>query len=232
MCNMNPILAQLHTVFKRHKQYWSRRGFGLSTLSGIALFIVSLFVNYAAGTYAVEKASNSVTDILLGILPLVNTEIVFVEGSFAFVFFVFLLLIHEPRRIPFVLKTAALFIFIRSIFITLTHLGPFPGAITIDSDELNKVFTFGADLFFSGHTGLPFLFALMFWENYYLRLVFFICSGIAAVSVLLGHLHYSIDVFAAYFITYSIFHIAQRFFKDDYQLFKSEPASGEGGTAI
>jgi membrane-associated phospholipid phosphatase len=78
--------------------------------------------------------------------------------------------------------------------------------------------TSGNDMFFSSHTGLPFLMSLIFWGNYRLRIFFILASMILAASVLLGHLHYSIDVFAAYFITYTIFHIAQKFFKQDYEL--------------
>ena len=77
----------------------------------------------------------------------------------------------------------------------------------------------GNDLFFSGHTGLPFLLALIFWENKKLRFLFLGFSVLFAVVVLLGHLHYSIDVFAAYFITYTIFHICKFLFKKDWQLF-------------
>ena len=98
------------------------------------------------------------------------------------------------------------------------EIGLFVSFIFLSFDNgnfLNK-FTFGGDLFFSGHTGLPFLMALIFWNNKYLRYSFFALSFIFAATVLLGHLHYSIDVLAAFFITYTIFHIAIFIFKKDY----------------
>jgi membrane-associated phospholipid phosphatase len=85
---------------------------------------------------------------------------------------------------------------------------------------LNKL-TFGGDLFFSGHTGLPFLMALIFWNHPRLRYTFIAASLIFGTSAILGHYHYSIDVFAAYFITYSIFHIARTMFRSDLRLFES-----------
>ena len=46
-------------------------------------------------------------------------------------------------------------------------------------------------------------------------------ASIAAI-VLLGHYHYSIDVFAAFFITYGIYHIALSLFPRAYALFESD----------
>jgi hypothetical protein len=118
--------------------------------------------------------------------------------------------------IPFALKSAALFILIRSAFITLTHLGPFPTHSYINQEAFFSPLNLGSDFFFSGHTGLPYLMALVFWEYKFIRNVCLAASVVFGVSVLLGHLHYSIDVFSAYFITYSIFHISQKFFAKDY----------------
>jgi hypothetical protein len=41
-------------------------------------------------------------------------------------------------------------------------------------------------------------------------------------TALLAHLHYSIDVFAAFFITYSIYHIGIKLFKKDFDFFTLE----------
>lgn len=74
------------------------------------------------------------------------------------------------------------------------------------------------DLFFSGHTGLPFLFALIFWKYKIPRYVFTVSSGIAGVAVLLSHVHYTIDVLGAYFITYTIYVISKKIFKKEYNM--------------
>lgn len=205
--------------FKKHKSYWSQKSFFLSVILGIILLTVSLIINHLAGIYAVKQASNAVTDILLDYLPIVNVDFIFNEGAILFLLIVGILLIREPKRIPFALKSVAIFIIIRSMFVIMTHLGPFPERSIINPHDFIQKFTYGSDLFFSGHTGLPFLFSLAFWNNKYLKYLFLSISFIAAASVLLGHLHYSIDVFAAFFITYSIFHIAQKLFAKDYRLF-------------
>jgi hypothetical protein len=114
------------------------------------------------------------------------------------------------------------FVLIRSVFITLTHIGAFPDHAQIDySLNIVKLFTRGGDLFFSSHVGLPFLLALVFWKNELIRALFIIASVFFAFVVLLAHLHYSIDVASAFFITYTIFHIARTFFKKDRAVFES-----------
>lgn len=203
-------------VIHRHKAIWKDKVFSVSALYSFLFLALSLVINYAAGTYATKSASNAVSDLFLDNLPTLDVSIIFIDGFILFVIFVAALIIHQPKKIPFVLKSMALFIVIRAMFMTLTHIAPMPDQIPLEAGDVVNKFTFGADLFFSAHTGLPYLMALIFWPNKQLRIIFLAISVIFGVSVLLGHLHYSIDVFAAYFITYSIFKIAQRTFRSDY----------------
>jgi hypothetical protein len=189
----------------------------------LVLLIVCFVINYYAGTYATTHESNSVTDIILSNIRVYDVDGVFIYGSIIFWAGVAILFLRDLRLAPFILRSVSLFIVIRSFFITLTHIGPFPERITLTSNFIINKLTFGGDLFFSGHTGLPFLIALIFWKNKPLRYIFLAVSVIFAVSVILGHLHYSIDVFAAYFITYSIFHIAEFIFPVDQALFFKSP---------
>ena len=83
------------------------------------------------------------------------------------------------------------------------------------------LFTFQGNFFYSGHTAFPFLLALIFWDNKYLRYLFLFLTVFFGASVLLAHVHYSIDVFAAPFIVYGMFIITTRLFPHDYALFAS-----------
>jgi len=60
--------------------------------------------------------------------------------------------------------------------------------------------------------------ALVFYHEKHWRYIYFAISIVFGISVLIAHIHYSIDVFAAPFITYSIFSIARILFKRDYKL--------------
>jgi hypothetical protein len=193
--------------------------FLLLFIASVIFLALSLVINFYAGNYATEKASSYVTDIILNNTRVYDLDGIFVYGAIAFWIFITLLLIRGPRRIPFVLSSVALFVIIRSIFISVTHIGPFPGQLTIESRLFNKL-TFAGDLFFSGHTGLPFLMALIFWENFRIRLICLISAVIFGVVVLLAHVHYTIDVLSAFFITYSIYRMAEIFFSKSHKFFR------------
>lgn len=210
-----PALAAKYKIYLYNKDYI------VSVIAGVVLLLASLVINFYAGLYATESASNSVTDIILSNIRVYDVDGIFVYGSIVFWWFVALWCISEPQKIPFTLKSIALFVVVRSVFISLTHIGPFPSQINIDPASIINMFSFGGDLFFSAHTGLPFLMALAFWDNFRLR-VFFICSAVLfGIVVLLAHLHYSIDVLSAFFITYAIFRMAEIFFKRDRLLFQN-----------
>lgn len=207
-------------IATKYKEAYNRE-FVISFAVGILALIISLVINYYAGIYATKSASNSVTDIILSNIRVYNVDDMFVYGPLIFWVFVSAVLLLKPKTIPFTIKSIALFVIIRSISICLTHIGPFPTKVLLESNAL-KDFTFGGDLFFSAHTGLPFLMALVFWKDIKLRILFIASSLFFGTVVLLGHLHYSIDVFSAFFITYTIFHLSEMFFKKDRKLFGEE----------
>jgi len=218
-------------IIDKHKAHWSDKTFSGSAIIAFLLLGASLCINYYANIYTTNHAGNYVADIILDNIPVVNVDAVFFEGFAALWLFIILLLVREPKQIPFVIKSIAIFILIRSVFITLTHLGMPPlhsyFHSYLDDDSSFTFFTSGNDMFFSSHTGLPFLMALIYWENKRLRYFFIGASLIFGASVLLGHLHYSIDVFAAYFITYSIFHICVRLLPKDYKMLMSTQNNGK-----
>lgn len=208
-------------IIQKHKLHWSQKAFTISAVLSIVLLLTSLLVNYFANVYVQNSANGYVADIILDNIPVINVGYVFYEGFALLWVGVIFLLLWEPKNIPFVVKSIALFIVIRSLFITLTHLGLPPIHSYMSPDSSFRYISSGNDMFFSSHTGLPFLMALIFWKNKKLKIIFISASVLFAICVLLGHLHYSIDVFAAFFITYSIFEMAKKFFAKDYRLFDS-----------
>ncbi len=211
--------GQIHALKSRYRVFFQDRSTFISIAVSFIFLFCSLIVNYFASQYAFKSKSNHVTDILLDNLPIVQVEVYFITGTILFLLFISTLLLLHPSKIAFVVKSIALFVIVRAIFISLTHIGPSPFTTLSAPGEIGRAFTSGADLFFSGHTGMPFLFALMYWYNKHLRYIFLVSSILAGAGVLLGHIHYSIDVASAFFITYGIYKIAIKSFRIDFLKF-------------
>jgi hypothetical protein len=208
---------------KSYKIYFANKNFLISFFSSLFLLGVSLIVQFFVSNYVNSLPGVPVTDLILSNIRVYSVDGIFVYGSVLLLFIGILIGFQRPNYLPFIMKSVALFTLIRSVFVSLTHISAFPTRVIIDSAFFNKeafngIFT-GNDLFFSGHTGLPFLLALIFWEYKIPRIIFLSFSIIFAIVVLLGHIHYSIDVLSAYFITYSIFQICKFLFKKDFVLF-------------
>jgi hypothetical protein len=185
--------------------------------------VAALYFNFWAITQATARAGLGVADIILSNIPVFDVDGIFVYGTFFVAVVGVLLFLPHPKRIPFGLKTAALFIVIRSLFTLMTHLGPPEAQYVTQFGETIAHSFFGADQFFSAHTGLPFLGVVALWDID--RRVALFCLGASlffAAVVLLGHIHYTIDVASAFFITYGIVHIARWLFVRDWALFSQK----------
>lgn len=209
-----------------YKKNFSNKSFTASFVSGVILMTLGCFAQYYSSIYATYASSQPVTDIILSNTRVYNVGGIFVWGAVVLFLITCYIGLKTVNYAPFTMKSIATFTIIRSVFVSLTHLAPFPTKVVLTSnfftDKLfNGIFT-GNDLFFSGHTGLPFLFALIFWESKPLRYMYLTFSFVFAVVVLLGHLHYSIDVLAAYFITYTIFQICKWMFPKDWKFFQQK----------
>jgi len=215
-------MTLFYIVIGRYRESWLDRHFRFSAPIAIIAFIGALFVNFWAIHQATNNASNSVTDIILSNIPVFEVDGFFVYGTFLVVLITLAMLALHPKRIPFALHAVTLFILIRSAFTLMTHLGPPEVAYLSDFGATITNSFFGADQFFSAHTGMPFLGALAFWgfDNRF-KWFFLLSSVFFATIVLLGHIHYTIDVFSAFFITYGIYHVALWLFPKERALFLS-----------
>ncbi len=186
-----------------------------------AAYVAEYFANIYAFDYSQRPTSNYVGDIVLDNVPVLDINFIIIEVALISIVLVTLFVLYRPRYFLFTLKAVALFIIIRAVFISLTHVGIHPESIAPGLGLFDSIYTylnFQTGLFFSGHTGLPFLVAVIFWDNKRVRYALLSLSFIFAVAVLLAHVHYSIDVLAAPFMAYGIFKIAQYLFPRDYEL--------------
>ena len=187
-------------------------------------YVVEHFANIYAFAYMSRPTSNHVGDLFLDNLPVIDLNFLIIEGAFFSIILGVLYVLSKPRYVLFSLKALALFIIIRALFVSLTHIGFYPVHVAPGVGffaDLYSYLNFQLGFFFSGHTGLPFLIALIFWDNRRARLVLLSLSLVFGIAVLLAHTHYSIDVLAEPFMAYGIFKIAQHLFPRDYELTKA-----------
>ena len=214
---MRRILKEFHS---NSKDFWTRENLP-AILTSLGYLLVALVIQKTADTYVSGVTGVAVGDVLLNRLPTVDVDFFIIQGALAATFLAIFLFLYRPKYFCFGVKAFSLFLVTRSFFISLTHLGYTPDALALDSQSFgfglfNLLYNNTNDFFFSGHTGMPLLMAMVFWREKIWRYVFIGISLILGTSVLLAHVHYSIDVFAAPYITYGIYSLAKYFFPKDY----------------
>ena len=111
----------------------SKMRYYASLLEAIIVFIGSVFATHYASKFAEVHASGHVNDIILSNTQVYNFELVFVEGAIVLSLFVIALCFKFRKTAPFLIKAVSLFIIIRAIFVSLTHIGPFPTKLVLES---------------------------------------------------------------------------------------------------
>ncbi len=118
-------------------------------------------------------------------------------------------LVPNPEKFLFAVQLYILMVVTRIFAMWLLPLNP-PEKTLILVDPFVEFFgtgkTLTKDLFFSGHTATLFILFLSA-DGTLLKKVFLISTIGVAISVLLQHVHYTIDVIAALFFTYACYSI-------------------------
>jgi len=197
-----------------HYKWW------IITLAGaLALFVAAYMLYTNLGWVADQRALPTGNDWLLRRLPVVNVLPVLSWGWFALHLYAGgAAVLYYPRRMPFLLFLLAIYTVVRTVFIFLSPIGAPAGML--DMRQLDYIFaqimgtwTFNNEFIFSGHTSIPFLF-FMFFETPVLKGVMLTGSLVMAVCVLLSRNHYTVDVLAAYLVSYSIYKLSERLYYD------------------
>ena len=175
----------------------------------LVLIFIAGFLHYYSGVYVTNVEGNTVPDLILDHVGPYNLSFMY---SYGYLFLISLLIIYPLIfRISKLSKTIsyfALIVIIRSFFLIFTHLQSPLDAIPVSFPSIINYLAFSNDMFFSGHVAIP-LIGFFVFKDSLIKYVFLIGSIIMGAVVLLMHLHYSIDVFAAFFIVYASIHILE-----------------------
>lgn len=191
---MTSGLSQWKAILRNRKKL-------LLLTGGFSCFFLAFYTNNIVSTYTDSVSGPTVHDLILDHLPMLDLNFVFFWLVLIYWVSMFIYHLARPKEMAFVLYSISLLIFVRCFFISLTHLGP-PETKLVIPEELSY-YSFNADLFFSGHVGAPFFFALI-TGNKFLRWLSVFYSILMIFIVLLSHGHYSIDIFGALFIAHSL----------------------------
>ena len=202
------MYAQLNDLRDEYQRLFSLSPWVFAIAIGACALFVAYSVNYQAGQFATERAGAPLADVILDSFPRVPTDFLHESGSQPLIGLALVLVFFLPRLMPAMLIGVASIVFVRSVFINMTQLGLYFDAVRIDGSYV----TFGGDLFFSGHVAIPVMLGLIFWEYTIVRYLFFTAGIILGTSALLGHYHYSIDVFAAPFIAHGVYTVLRNAF--------------------
>jgi len=180
----------------------------VATIFLLIIILISLanFLNFVE-----TRDGVTINDPLLNLFEPVDLTwftfaLIYVSLFLALFFFV-----KKPDLLIAAIQSYIVLIILRIIAMYLLPLNP-PDKMLKLSDPFVEFFGTGQlltkDLFFSGHTATLFLLFLLSGKK--LLKYFFLTSTIlVAISVLLQHVHYSIDVFSAPFFAYCSFIIAR-----------------------
>jgi membrane-associated phospholipid phosphatase len=131
-----------------------------------------------------------------------------------------IILIKNPLKLTFTVQVYTLLILVRMMAMYTVPFNPPPSMIPLN-DPFVQFFGTGKlltkDLFFSGHTATVFMLFLVVDRKPY-RQIFLILTIVVGISVLLQHVHYFIDVFAAPFFTSGCYFIV-RYIRERFNFF-------------
>ncbi len=173
-------------------------------LLGITLFTLAHFLD------AVELRQGVVLpDPLLRLFKPVNLTWLTFGLIYLSLILALFLLAKNPTRLMFAIQVYILFIIVRILAMYLVPLNP-PEYMIRLNDPFVQFFGTGKlltkDLFFSGHTATLFILFLV-TQNKHFKYFFLAATVVVGIAVLIQHVHYSIDVFAAPFFTYACYRL-------------------------
>jgi|SRR6185437_7978123 len=218
-----PVRLNISNMMKDSETKIDKKRYLNSLLFSTLFFALSIVLFNVTDSFTNKYPGKPVSDLILDNIPVMHFYAIYIYGPALIWLFLLVVCFFKPRSFPYVLKTMALLIVVRSLFTIFTHIGP-PDHTVVKgynafASLVIKQIDFSDDMFFSGHTALPFLMGLIFWRYRGLRIIFISSSIVFGIVVLACHVHYSIDVFAAFFIAHSIYIISKKVFAWDYRYF-------------
>lgn len=172
------------------------------------IFLAAALYFYSAFLGFVEAREGfSFNDPVLNLFNPVDLTWLIFSAIYLSLFTGIIILVRNPVRLTLAIQTYTVLILVRMIAMYSLPFDP-PSSMIPLNDPFVQLFGTGKlltrDLFFSGHTATLFLLFLVVDKKPFRQLFLFL-TVLVAVSVILQHVHYFIDVFAAPFFAFGCF---------------------------
>jgi hypothetical protein len=187
------------------KEAWANRRFRISLLVTLVALFTVLQVIIRVMDFMETQPGARIDDPILALLPPTD-----MTWPLTFLIYSNLILLlwgnrNHPKELLMAMQTYSLMIFARTVTLYTFPLEAPEGIIPLADplvqwkSEYSIVHT--KDLFFSGHTATVFM-CFLTTVSRWMRVWFLIATVLVGFFVLLQHVHYTIDVLAAPFVSY------------------------------
>lgn len=195
------------------KSYFSLKQNRLNFALTLSLLIIVLIILPRFLNYIENRNGFSFDDPILRLFnPVDVTWLTFALIYIGIVIAVFHLA-GKPNILILAMKVYAVTAIIRMIAMYLLPLNP-PSTLILLDDPFVQFFGSGEvltkDLFFSGHTSTMFILFLTAQDKK-IKYIFLTATLLVALAVIVQHVHYTIDVYAAPFFAYAAYSLAKKF---------------------
>lgn len=183
--------------------------------SGLLIGLLCVFPYFFA--YIEQREGIQLQDPLLDLIPGVDVSLATFLVIWSMTLFLWTRLLQTPSLFLLTLCSMVVLFISRLISISLVPLNPPEGLIPL-KDPIVSLFYGGTDvfitkdLFYSGHTSTQFLFFLCLKQKRDKRIAL-AASIIVGALVLIQHVHYTIDVAAAFVLPWPVYLIGKRLAK-------------------
>ncbi len=194
------------------RETYKLKNFQYQLFLSVVILALILFLYTQFLSFVEERQGFSFNDPVLGLISPINLTWLIFVSIYLSLFTGIIILLRNPFKLLLAIQTYMVLILVRIIAMYSLPFNPPPDMIPLN-DPFVQYFGTGElltkDLFFSGHTATLFLLYLVIDKKPFKQL-FLLLTIIVAASVILQHVHYFVDVFAAPFFTFGCFIIVKK----------------------
>lgn len=185
---------------------WQQKKFKTKLMAGAIVMCVLLTALPVFFSVIEQRNGYVLNDAVLSAITPVNVSIPIFALNWAMGLLMLIRCIQQPYIFIFFLWGFICLSLSRVITISLVPLNPPTGMVELKDPLINAFYGsrfITKDLFFSGHTATQFLMFMAFRKRTD-KLLALIATVVMGVMVLMQHVHYTIDVIAAPFLTFLV----------------------------